>query len=1758
MSRRPVFRHPRYELVRLIGEGGMGRVYLARDRLQGSSVALKLYPARAYDERIRSEFLALRELRHPAIAKALHFGVSETSGAPFFTLEYVEGSSLADYVASLAAGAPAAAERRLAAALWIFTVVTSAVAYLHRRGILHLDVKPDNILVVDLGPDFPPHPVLIDFGLVHRPSSRGARFAHGTLPYMAPEFFSGGAPGPPADVYALGATFYRVLSGRYPIPGTTYESFAKAHRELRPRPLPDGPPELEGVLLRALAKEPSHRFRDAGELHRALTQPALARHLGPFAGRSPVLFHDPDFVARTRELQALRRWLAGDRRAAPVFEVRGGSGFGKTRFLEKAATLIEVDGRTALSLRATEEAGSVLRECWRWLGLFDRASRARAPEAERIGEKAAGRLLPHLRKDTFLLVDDVHAADAGDRGFLERLARSLSQEPEPPGGGIVVARDAARAAGAEAEWTRAGLAESVELGPLALEEALGIDLEGLDGALAGFGEERVRSLKTRLYHQVGGHPLFYVRGLFDLAGNREEAAQLVPAAAIRTQVGALRGLDADLALSLSCLGRPASPAELQGILGASARDVEAALRRLRHAGLVASDGRRVRPIHESVREAVLACADGERERRAHARIARFLSSAARGSPSAEAGWHLLGAGDVAEALRAADRWVAEGARAPGGPREKSVDFLLLAADRAGRRSERGRRYLESACDLLSDLGRYREAFEILRELAAADCSGGARGEDRARRLRKLGSVAHRIARADEALEALRACVGPEAEREAPVESLKARVELANLHHFRGESDLALECSSRGVEIWRRSPAARKAATLETAIHLHAILGQVQIRKLRFADAVSVLEDGLALAERAGSRADVAVLLNNLALAHHLAGQLAEGLRIFRRAESIAAETQDVSALASIRSNAAQILAKMGRFRAALRILDELEGSPAVRGSHRLRLGCLYSRGLVANILRLDAEEVWSRVEELTDRVGDPFLRRMAAVCKAECRIGRGLYSEARRLLRTADAEWKEEPVVAALKTARRAFLEALAGHVPLARALRARLRELGGEVPDQPKAWNRYYLGLSAMETGDRDEAVRELEAARDAFRSMGLAVGEVGCSFALAELHLRSGGRAGAAAAERELRAARRRRLDAGPRPTSPFDVARDVLGAWVELARLLPDGEARGGPARRAAPRRGSARGGARLAAEEAAGLLARAAGDPALGNDPSLRELVEILSAAAARILGDEERARAASERARAVREELLRGLEPRDRIASGRRDPWKAAGLGPLRPPAADAKLEGRHAEALAEIVCAAREPRGGEASEPESPLARSLAAIGRCLRAERVEAISGFRSAASWERREPPGSSPSEGPREVLLAPVAGETLSFIRVVSAPGGGFSEGDRRFLDAAARGVLLPAARGSTSPAARPPGPEEDAETRTQPLAGTATRELPPARARPEALAQAAEEAGLLVTPTVARILETIERYAASDLPVLVTGESGTGKNLVAQLIHRLSRRSSGPFLVQTAGAVPPELFEADLFGYTSGAFTGAEKTRTGFLFQAAGGTFHLEEIGDLPPALQQLFLRVVEERHVRPLGASGPRPLDVRFVVSTHRDIDSMVRRGEFRKDLFFRLSGARIHLPPLRDRPEEVPLYAERIWREVTGSPIRLPRASLEVLSAHDWPGNLRELASVLRRLSLESSGVPGPKEVRAALGGAEARKLISADVFRSHSYAEAERALEEAYLLYLLDKHRGDLAAIAGALGTSTRSVYRRFERLGLKPSELARGTPRT
>ncbi len=227
----------------------------------------------------------------------------------------------------------------------------------------------------------------------------------------------------------------------------------------------------------------------------------------------------------------------------------------------------------------------------------------------------------------------------------------------------------------------------------------------------------------------------------------------------------------------------------------------------------------------------------------------------------------------------------------------------------------------------------------------------------------------------------------------------------------------------------------------------------------------------------------------------------------------------------------------------------------------------------------------------------------------------------------------------------------------------------------------------------------------------------------------------------------------------------------------------------------------------------------------------------------------------------------------------------------------------------------------------------------------------------------------------------------------------------------------------------------------------------------------------SPALARVLQTVKKVAASPLPVLVLGETGTGKELIARALHRLSGRK-GP-LVATTGQLPPSLVESELFGHAKGAFTGAVKDKAGYFEAAAGGTFFLDEVGDLPAQVQVKLLRVIQEREVLRVGESKPRKIDARLVAATHKDLEAGVRERWFREDLLFRLNVITLVLPPLRERKEDVaPLAARFLARagEGAGRAVTLGPDALARLEAHTWPGNVRELEHVCQSLALLSEG----------------------------------------------------------------------------------------
>ena len=305
----------------------------------------------------------------------------------------------------------------------------------------------------------------------------------------------------------------------------------------------------------------------------------------------------------------------------------------------------------------------------------------------------------------------------------------------------------------------------------------------------------------------------------------------------------------------------------------------------------------------------------------------------------------------------------------------------------------------------------------------------------------------------------------------------------------------------------------------------------------------------------------------------------------------------------------------------------------------------------------------------------------------------------------------------------------------------------------------------------------------------------------------------------------------------------------------------------------------------------------------------------------------------------------------------------------------------------------------------------------------------------------------------------------------------------------------------------------------------------------------------------LLEEIRRVAPYKTNVLITGESGTGKEAVARSIHEQGPRQDQPWVAINCSAIPRELMESELFGHVKGAFTGALQNRMGRLEQAHGGTLFLDEIGDLDPELQAKLLRVLQEREFSPLGSESIRRIDVRVIAATNRDLRQMVHEGNFREDLLYRLDVYNIHIPPLRDRREDIPLLAQAFLGELRAEmdkPVaRFSDAAVAVLARYDWPGNVRELRNAVERSLLscrgETIGVDDLPD-RVTGGGSGVRRHraglteLGADGLDAW-LQEKEREL----IIEALSACGGVQVQAARALGISERSLWHRLKKLGIQ-----------
>jgi DNA-binding NtrC family response regulator len=302
------------------------------------------------------------------------------------------------------------------------------------------------------------------------------------------------------------------------------------------------------------------------------------------------------------------------------------------------------------------------------------------------------------------------------------------------------------------------------------------------------------------------------------------------------------------------------------------------------------------------------------------------------------------------------------------------------------------------------------------------------------------------------------------------------------------------------------------------------------------------------------------------------------------------------------------------------------------------------------------------------------------------------------------------------------------------------------------------------------------------------------------------------------------------------------------------------------------------------------------------------------------------------------------------------------------------------------------------------------------------------------------------------------------------------------------------------------------------------------------------------------------APTDATVLVTGETGTGKELVADAIHEHSPRKGGPFVVFDCGAIPANLMESEAFGHERGAFTGATAAHAGAFERADGGTLFLDEIGELPLEMQPKLLRALERKEIRRVGGAKTLQVNIRVVAATNRDLAVEVNKGRFREDLYYRLAVAHLAVPPLRERREDIPLLVEHILAGLPGGRERGPRAeTIELMKRHEWPGNVRELRNMLERAVLfqqpgrEPSVIapaPEARDFAPAAGARDAAAEVRAPIDPTVPFKVAKQELidefERRYVRALLERHGGNVSAAARAAGIDRMSIHKMLNRLGM------------
>ncbi|MHC5079468.1 MAG: tetratricopeptide repeat protein [Planctomycetota bacterium] len=1613
----------RYRVLRPLGRGGAGSVFLVEDTGEGGTQkALKtidLPPGReeAFDM-LRHEFEILARYDHPHLARAYEIG--REGNQAYYTLQFVSETHLLD----------AAEGMDQAGILHLAVQVLKALAFIHHLGLVHGDVKPQNILV-DLS-GTAPHARLLDFGLAESIlDPRGILPASaGTPAYMSPEKQVGAPPDPRSDLYSFGITLFQLLTGRLPFQAKSPGEILEMHR-FSPPPSPRAfdpsiPLPLERICLRLMEKEARRRFPSAEMVIASLASsfPGMASEAQEREGGHLIT---AAFVGREASLAALESRIGPslEGEAPPASAVvLGREGAGKSRLVREFALDARVKGYRVVEASCRSQPGGALAPLGEMLhsftaevaslephlrepvqrflensGSVGRAATA-SPTASRL-EKGLRSLLASVTKTfPFLFVlDDVHLVQPG---FLDRIRRLCGQEAEGKWGFLLAGRD--RNLSPEIEhrfqsWKEGEPSAFIEMKPFSAVEVEHWVGAALPGAVLPeeTAEEIVRWAdgnpflirEALLTHVESGRFVPSKEGWRFLP---PEEGELTAPVGVQTE-RRLAFLSAEEREVLNGLALHPGPLEVGTLAvlfeGKEPPVVFSLLRGLARKGWVTEGmgGRAFSLVHDRLRRPILLGMGREERAEGHRRFAEILS------PKGESDPVLLPV--------VAEHW------ARSGFHEQTAHWC----HRAGRQGQDW---------YITKRG--------LRFLRAAKRAAVAAGWDEMKRSAidlNLAGVTHRMGKPQLAESIFRELLG----RDLPPQ-MKANV--------------------------------------------HFSLGMALAKQNRLTEAYASLEESRSILENAGDREHI----------------------------------PDVFAMST------QLLAELGRYEEVLALRPEIEALRRDRPGHYAdALGALSmtlmdlgrpkeAESLILESIRIDRKKnqefprrpqyfvfmgysryLQGRMESSIRWFSAArrwYAREYVAYGQAISHCWMSFIAHLRGMPTRASEETRKAFRQSSKVGSLRMLLSLQGFQIPMLLAsgrigeAQATLRAMDEEIAPLSEDRDRFSFRRSVehagflVSVGRSEEALQTLETIRPHLPKMQ-AMFKISWILHTMDALLESGKPREVLSLVGEVEA------DGGPLPMAEAEFllakgrAFGRLGRSREADEAFQEAEARcraqGTPGRLAKCKRFEGEWALSSGAPERA--LASALEAVALGKAAGDHQVTwEALRLAgdALTVLGRERRAAKFYRRAAWILEGVLDAVPD-----SVRKDFERASGALAILGRAA-----ALHAEAtavrLASVCAHGIEERGEDWGKTAAAWAR---ACGGILGADAMVFHPGWTKAAAGEVHfgDPRASdetwniafgSGGTRPGSVTLYRRWGRG-PFLPVARRVGSILGEHLAALLERGERDVL---ARRLDRVQRRMREKVLDMETALTTARKTLYRTQ----------AVLAESRGFReiigVSKGMKKVFEEVERWGPTGVTVLVTGENGTGKELVARAIHMASDRREGPFFAVNCAELADTLLASELFGFEKGAFTGAEEQRPGLFENAFGGTLVLDEVADMSPKMQGQILRALEEKKIRRLGASKSLPIHVRVIALSNRPLEKEVKAKRFREDLFHRLNSTMIELPPLRARTEDIPLLAEFFlegFRKGEGK-TRISRQVAAVLMRYRWPGNVRELRNMIQRASVLARG----------------------------------------------------------------------------------------